>query len=87
MEGPFCLIWYFGQKLTSQSLHQWPFYILMDSPCSMVYARRLSLADMMEILVGCHCVDLINHKGDYGLYLQQIMTHLVVSYAMLSFNI
>jgi len=48
----------------------------------MFYARTLFIADMVKMKVGHQCVDFTDHKGDYRVYLQQIMTHLVIYFHM-----
>lgn len=44
----------------------------------MFYARMLSVVDMVEMKVGCHCVAFIDHDSAYETYLQWIMTNLVI---------
>jgi len=46
----------------------------MDPLCSAYYARTLSVTDIVEMKSDYHCVDFIDHEGDYGAYLQWIMT-------------
>jgi len=43
----------------------------MDPPCSMFYATKLPLADMVKMKVGHHSIDFIDYECDYGAYLQQ----------------
>lgn len=68
-ERTFLLIWYLGERVIHQSIHQWPLCIPTDSLHSMSYAKMLSLVDMTEMKVGHHCVDFIDHKCDYRVYL------------------
>lgn len=83
----FCFIWFLGEKVSPQSLQQWPCHVPMDPPRSFSYARTLSLTNMVEMKAGCHCVDFLDHKGDCGAYLQRIITRLVVHCALPSYFI
>jgi len=42
---------------------------------------------MTKMKLGPHCVNFIDHDGDYGAYLQLIMAYLVVHYGLPSYFI
>ncbi|KAJ8431318.1 hypothetical protein Cgig2_013534 [Carnegiea gigantea] len=56
-----------------------PQFAPQDPPWFMFYMRALFLEEMAETKDGLCFIDYVDHQGDYGAYLERLMTHLVIA--------
>lgn len=65
-----------GERITPQVANQWPPFVPADPPRSIFYVWTLSPNNMVEMKVGIHFVNFIDHNSEYATHIYRIKTHL-----------